>query len=1007
MKTTYIYVKSAVLCVSILLFQNVFSQSTSTEIQLSGTTSNGSILNNVATVVDPNVVVTANGTVTDFTVSITGSYTTGDVLAYTGTLPVGITAQAWSAAKRSLVFKGTTTPANWQTFIRTVTLQTTSAVCNPEARKVSFVVGEKYYNALNEHFYTYYSTTGSWTTGKAFGETNSYYGREGYLVTLTSAAENTFVKVLIGQNAWIGCSDNYAVVNDAVGYTLYANQTAAEGNFYWASGPERGLKISATNSCGAGIGAVNYQNWAANEPNDWPNCNTSPGEEDYGHLYTSAGNWNDFANTQNIGSIIEWGGMPNDNSFSQVVFTRNIVINGAPSGTITGGNVTVCPTTNSTPLTLTGLSGTVVRWESSTDNFLSVITSIANTTTSYTATNISQNMYYRAVVNSTSGCNNLTTSSTMIIVSNTLPGNIVAQNNTICPGADAQLTLYGNTGSVLNWQVSTTIGFTSGNTTISNTATTINHNLTSAGTYYFRALVQNSGCVSSYTSGYTITVSAGTPPVGGSVSMSEHCSTSNSGTLTLTGQTGSIEKWQYSTDGGVIWIDVANTTTSLAYSNILLNRLYRAKVTNGSCGFVYSSSGQIFIYGTTITKWIGTTSTDWANASNWCGSVADNGIGVVVSSTATNDLVLDQDRLVGNFDFNASGKSVVLGSNTLTANYVYNGSSSSYFKTNGTGELKLYIISSNSSDFPVGNTAYNPVSITNNTGSGDYFTVNLEDQVYLDGSSGAAPVTPHVERTWNISKTNANAGSGIDMVFQWNPGEESASLNTPSVNHHNGTGWEFASGAQSNTATSATVTGYTGTFSPFAIGGDAASPLPINLDYFNGQCDPSSALLSWRTLSEINTEYFHIEKSTDNYSWSEVGTVPATGNSQVASNYQWTDPQSTRGLAYYRLIQTDIDGKSTVYGPISVACENNQIDLEVFPNPANDNFNLQVQSKSNTQLLMHIESAQGQNMMVTSVDLKEGISLIPIQTNGWADGLYLIRIQLNGELIIRKIVIHH
>jgi hypothetical protein len=56
---------------------------------------------------------------------------------------------------------------------------------------------------------------------------------------------------------------------------------------------------------------------------------------------------------------------------------------------------------------------------------------------------------------------------------------------------------------------------------------------------------------------------------------------------------------------------------------------------------------------------------------------------------------------------------------------------------------------------------------------------------------------------------------------------------------------------------------------------------------------------------------------------------------------------------------------------------------------------------------MHIESAQGQNIMVKSLDLKEGISIIPIQTNSWADGLYLIRIQLNGELIIKKIVIQH
>ncbi len=869
------------------------------------------------------------------------------------------------------------------------------------------MAGEKYYNAINEHFYTYYSTTGSWTTGKTFGETNSYYGREGYLVTLTSAAENTFVKVLIGQNAWIGCSDNYAVVNEALGYNLYANQSASEGNFYWVSGPERGLQISGTNSCGSGIAAVNYHNWANNEPNDWPNCTTNPGEEDYGHLYTNQGTWNDFPNTQSIGSIIEWGGMPNDNTFSQVVFTRDIIINGAPSGTIIGGDVTVCPATNSTTLTLTGLSGTVVRWESSTDDFLSVVNTISNTTTSYTATNISQTMYYRAVVNSTSGCSNLTTSSTKVSVANTLPGNIIALNNTICPGSDAQLTLYGNSGSILNWEVSTTSDFSSGNTTINSTSTTINHTLASAGTYYFRALVQNSGCTSVYTSGYTITVSAGTPPVGGSISTSEHCSTSNSGTLTLSGHTGSVEKWQYSTDGGVIWNDVSNTTTSLNYSNISMNRLYRAKITNGSCGFVYSNTGQILIYGTTVTRWTGASSSDWGDASNWCGGIADNGIDIIVSSTASNDLELDQNRLVGSFDFNGSGRSVILGNNILTANYIYNGSSSNYLKTDGEGELKLYIINSNVRQFPVGNTSFNPITITNNTGAGDYFSVNVEDQVYDDGISGAAPTQAHVQRTWNISKTNANEGNGVDIEFVWNSGEESSALGTPTVNHHNGSGWEIAAGTQSNSGTTATVTGYTGTFSPFAIGGDGNSALAASLEYFTGYCDASNAHLSWQTTSEVNTESFLIEKTLDNVHWDNVGTVLAAGNSQDTENYQWIDSDFSRGTSYYRLVQKDNDGATAIYGPISVTCENEGIDVDVFPNPTDKNFNLIVTSNSNSVASIQIESYQGQKIMSKSIEIKEGSSIIPIHTGDWANGVYLVRFELNGQLITKKIIIQH
>lgn len=484
-----------------LVSSNIFAQSATTA-NISGTNSVITITNNSATPVDANLLLTANGNITGFTISITGSYTSGDALSYTGTLPSGITAAAFNASTRSLVFSGTTSAANWQTLLRTVTLRTTSAVCNPESRKVSFVIGNKYYNILNQHFYEIYATASSWTGARAYADATSYFGRKGYLSTITSMAENSFSSVLLGQNSWIGCSDNYLEINSAVGYTLYANQAAADGNFYWVTGPERGLKISSKNAwASGGITPVSgvFNNWAGAEPNDWPGqSSTSPGEEDYGHMYSGAGNWNDFPNNSSIASVIEYEGMPGDNTSSQVVFTRNIYINGAPSGTINGGNVSVCSGTNSTVLTLSGLTGTVVRWERSVDNFLTAGTTISSTSNSYTVTNISVNTYYRAIVNTTSGCSGLATSSTPIFVNSTVSGNIVAANNTICAGAQAEFTLYGNSGNVTKWQVSTSSTFASGVTDINSTNSTLNYTLSTAGTRYFRAAVQNNGCGSQF-----------------------------------------------------------------------------------------------------------------------------------------------------------------------------------------------------------------------------------------------------------------------------------------------------------------------------------------------------------------------------------------------------------------------------------------------------------------------------------------------------------------------------
>ncbi len=962
-----------------------------TTVNISGTSSIRTIANNVASIVDSNIVVTANGSINSFTISITGSYTTGDVLGYTGSLPSGITAAAFNTATRSLAFSGTTTPANWHILLRTVTLTTTSAVCNPENRLVSFVVGNKYYNILNGHFYEYYSTTLSWTSARAYAANYSYYGRQGYLATPTSQSENSFSNVLVGQNSWIGCSDNYLEINAAFGYTLYASQALSDGNFYWVTGPERGMKISSQNSWGSGgvlpVAGV-FNSWASGEPNDWPGQNSSsPGEEDYGHMYTGSGLWNDYSNSQSIGSIIEFGNMPGDNTSSKVVITRSLNINGAPSGTVTGGNVTVCTGSNSTTLTLTGLTGTVVRWESSLDNFLTSTITISNTTTSYTSTNITVTTYFRAVVNTLSGCSSLATSSTAIIVNTPIAGNIIAANNTICTGSSASFTLFGNIGNVVKWQVSTSSTFASSVTDISNTTTSMSYALGSNGTYYFRAVVQISGCGSAiYTPGYTITVITGTSPVGGSVNTGQHCTATNSGTLTLSGYTGTIQKWQYSVDGGIIWIDIVNTVATQGYTNIAINQLYRAVITNGSCGTTYSSPGSITIFGTTVSRWDGGTSNAWQTASNWCGGIADNGIDVVLNSSASNHLVLDQNRIIGNLNFNGSNKIITIGNYLLNVASFTGANASNYIKTTGTGMVKSSIANGGSTTFPIGKTTYNPLTITNNTGNTDVLCARVYDLVYYTGYSGDTTKDGHVRHTWDISKTNANSGSGLNFVFNWNAGE-AYNISTATLYHYDGSNWIKQVGSTSSTATSLTYTGYTGTFSPFAIG-NPATPLPVTLLSFDAITDIAthSTLLKWSTATETESRHFDIQRSDYGSNWQSIGTVNSTGSPDHLSNYEFRDlnPNTTN---LYRLNQVDMDGKST-FSNIVKADFNQALgdNIQVYPNPTTGIVNI-----------ITTEPATFSIIDINGRILNNGNIDGELQLQGLAPGLYLVQITIGIE----------
>ncbi|MGO4819178.1 LamG-like jellyroll fold domain-containing protein [Flavobacterium sp. W22_SRS_FP1] len=481
--------------------------SQATTVNVAGTSSTLTITNAVQTAVDPALTVSADGNLTDFTVTITGSYTAGDVLAYTGTLPSGITAAAFDATTRSLVFSGTTTAANWQTLLRTVTIQTVSATCFQEQRQVSFVVGNTYYNNMNGHFYENVPGAVNWATAFANAATKSYFGRAGYLATMTSLSETNFLWKIMASDSWMGASDDFNYINAATGTTTYANQAASEGNWYWVTGPEKGTLFSVGNGSPV-TQSDQFAYWNTNEPND------DGSSEHYGQFYLlSEGKWNDLPATSTKPYIVEYGGMSTDNTSSNVVFTRNLYLAAAPSGTITGGNTTVCSGTNTTALTLTGLEagGTVVKWQYSYDDFLTAGTDIPNASTTLTVSNITQNTYYRAVVN-TPSCTGLTTSSTRIYVSKAIAGNIVADNNSICANANVNFILNGYSGTVSKWQVSTSSTFASGITDIANTTTALSYQLTSAGTYYFRAAITSCSTIV-YTAAYTISCIAIPPPL--------------------------------------------------------------------------------------------------------------------------------------------------------------------------------------------------------------------------------------------------------------------------------------------------------------------------------------------------------------------------------------------------------------------------------------------------------------------------------------------------------------
>ena len=175
-----------------------------------------------------------------------------------------------------------------------------------------------YYNAVNGHFYLPVATTQFYTTARTLAAQQTFKGQTGYLVTVTSANEESFIISNVPQsNIWIALSDE-----------------VTEGYWRIDAGPEAGTLIKTSNGQTAGNISGQYNNWCGGEPNN-------SGNEDYAVTKWSGGScWNDLPNSFSCAYIVEFGtwSNPADATFTgfYTANTTNVVaITNNLTGTVT------------------------------------------------------------------------------------------------------------------------------------------------------------------------------------------------------------------------------------------------------------------------------------------------------------------------------------------------------------------------------------------------------------------------------------------------------------------------------------------------------------------------------------------------------------------------------------------------------------------------------------------------------------------------------------------------
>jgi len=173
----------------------------------------------------------------------------------------------------------------------------------------------------------------------------------------------------------------------------------------------------------------------------------------------------------------------------------------------------------------------------------------------------------------------------------------------------------------------------------------------------------------------------------------------------------------------------------------------------------------------------------------------------------------------------------------------------------------------------------------------------------------------------------------------------------------------------------------------FTLGNtDASIPLPVELLTFEALALEHSVQIRWSTASELNNDYFSVQRSTDAEQWTEVVRRAGAGTSELAKFYTAEDYQPLDGRSYYRLKQVDFDGMSS-YSSIVAVDFSGMPGLILSPNPSSGKFTLEAGKFNESQVRVY--NSLGQLLPVTPLRANNKLS---IDLSTYPEGIYIIRV---------------
>ncbi len=318
--------------------------------------------------------------------------------------------------------------------------------------------------------------------------------------------------------------------------------------------------------------------------------------------------------------------------------------------------------------------------------------------------------------------------------------------------------------------------------------------------------------------------------------------------------------------------------------------------------------------------------------------------------------------------------------------------------------------------FPVGdNGNLQPISISAPALATDHFTAYYEESMAPYSLTTKEASIHHLStcQYWILNRTGGTSAVEVSLGFDANSCgiDELCDLlvcrwdDSQWVNEGNGgTTGSIAAG----TVTSGDGTGNCGSalaissFSPFTLGSSSEfNPMPVELLNFDARRSGIRQVdLSWETATEVNNDFFVVERSADRNNWEHLLQVPGVGNSSVVQTYQAVDTLPGSGINYYRLQQVDQDGQYSYSRIRSVTFEELEKRVQLYPNPTTGHLTIEGEKAELAEV--SIWNALGQEVTSQVDILERGDTRIVIDLADLAVGVYYLKTQTRSQQVHKE-----